>query len=236
LINYIKQQHAKGFTKEEVRTQLLSAGWEQKTVDKYITQTLVKEKSFEESKEFVELFARYGKFLTEGEEIKFKYDIGLYHVVITTKRLILLRKWPKALIEFTLENIDIVEYYTDIKTYKGVWGVAYLIGGGFFYMFNDVLWQRLALILPITQTFLNTKFFFGMNTVALIIFLYCLSMGIYDLVTFLLSFIGRVRVMPKNLGPTDLISQMTPQVEEFIQTMQESMGHGTVTKKQNTQN
>jgi hypothetical protein len=34
-MNYIKQQHAKGFTREEIHEQLLTAGWEEKTVDKY---------------------------------------------------------------------------------------------------------------------------------------------------------------------------------------------------------
>lgn len=230
-MNYIKQQHAKGFTKEEIREQLLSAGWEEKTAEKYLTETLAKEQKFEESTEFVELFARYGKFLTEGEEIKFKYEIGLYHVVITTKRLILLRKFPKALIEFNLENIELVEYYTNVKTYKGLWGGGYLLGGVLFYLYQDVLWNRLTLLIPIADKFLQTKPLFGLNLLGLIVLGYALGMGIYDLTNFLLSFIGRVRVMPKSVGPTDIISQMTPQVEEFIQTMQERIGY----KKTETQ-
>lgn len=225
LMNYIKQQHAKGFTKEEIREQLLAAGWQESVVDKYLPQTLEKEQSFEESKEFVELFARYGKFLTEGEEIKFKYEIGLYHVVITTKRLILLRKFPKALIEFNLENIELVEYYTNVKTYKGLWAAGYLLGGVLFYLYQDVIWNRLTLLIPIADKFLQTKPFFGLNLLSVMILGYAVGMGIYDLSNFLLSFIGRVRVMPKGVGPTDIISSMTPQVEEFIQTMQERMGY-----------
>jgi hypothetical protein len=153
-------------------------------------------------------------------------------VVITSKRLILLRKWPKSLIEFNLENIELVEYYTNIHTYKAMWAVAYLVFSGLFFFFQDVLWERLTLVIPIAEQFLSTQPFFGMNLIAIIIFAYTLSMGIYDLATFLLSFIGRVRVMPKDIGPTDIISKMTPQVEEFIQTMQERMGH---TKKPTVQ-
>ncbi|MEK6867799.1 MAG: hypothetical protein AABX98_03160 [Nanoarchaeota archaeon] len=224
-MNYIKQQHAKGFTREEIRELLLTAGWEEKTVDKYLGQTLAKEQSFEESKEFIELFARYGKFLTEGEEIKFKYNIGMYIAVITTKRLILLKKFPKALVEFNLENIDLVEYYTNIKTMKAAWAAAYIIGAILFYFFNDILWNRLTLLIPIADKFLNIHPFFNMNIIALIILGYCMAMGIIDLATFILSFIGRVRVMPKGIGPTDIISKMTPEVEQFIQTMQERMGY-----------
>ncbi len=204
---------------------MLSAGWEEKTVNKFITQTLAKGQRFEDSREFVELFARYGKFLVEGEEIKFKYDIGLYHTVVTTKRLILLRKFPKTLIEFKLENIDLVEYYTNIKTYKGIWAAAYIIGSVLFYLLQDVLWNRLALIIPIAKKFLITTPFFNLNLIAIIILCYCVTMGIYDFSSFVLSFTGRVRVMPKGLGPTDIISRMTPQVEEFVQTMQERMGY-----------
>ena len=230
LMNYIKQQHAKGFTKEEIREQLLNAGWEAKIVDKYVNETLVKEQTFEESKEFVELFARYGRFLTEGEEIKFKYNIGLYIAVVTTKRLILLRKFPKALIEFNLENIELVEYYTNLKTVKALWAAAYLIGSVVFYFFNSILWDRLALLIPIADKFLNIHPFFDMNIIALIILGYCFTMGIVDLVNFLASFIGRVRVLPKGVGPTDIISQMTPEVEQFIQTMQERMGYSRRSK------
>lgn len=233
LMNYIKQQHAKGFTREEIREQLRNAGWEEKTVDKYLSQTLEKEQRFEESKEFVELFARYGHFLTEGEEIKFKYEIGLYHVVITTKRLILLRKFPKALVEFNLENIELVEYYTNVKTIKGLWGAGYLLGSVLFYLYNNILWERLIKLIPISDNFLSIHPFFGLNLIALIILGYCLTMGVLDLSNFLLSFIGRVRVMPKGVGPTDIISKMTPEVETFIQTMQERMGYkkaGTATQ------
>lgn len=224
LMNFIKQQHAKGFSKEEIRGQLLGAGWEEKTVAKYLDETLKKEQTFEQSPEFVELFAKYGKFLTAGEEIKYTYNIGLYIAVVTTKRLILLRKFPKALIEFNLENIELVEYYTNIKTYKVLWAAAYLIGSTLFYFYNEILWNRLILILPIADKFLKIHPFFGLNVIALIILGYCLVMGFYDLSQFILSFIGRVRVLPKGIGPTDIIAHMSPEVEQFIQTMQEKMG------------
>ena len=225
LINYIKQQHAKGFTSEEIREQLLNAGWEAKTVEKYLKETIIKQEKFEESKEFIELFARYGRFLTEGEEIKFKYNIGLYHAVITTKRLILLRKFPKALIEFNLENIELVEYYTNVKTMKALWAAAYFIGSFLFYFYNQILWDRVTLLIPIADKFLKVHPFFDMNIIALIILSYCIIMGIIDFTNFIFSFIGRVRIMPKGIGPTDIISQMTTEVEQFIQTMQEYMGY-----------
>ena len=159
-MNYIKQQHAKGFTKDEIREQLLTAGWEQNTVDKYLTEILVKQQNFEESTETVELFARYGKFLTAGEEIKFKYTIGFYIIVITTKRLILLRKFPKQLIEFNLETIEIVEYYTNVKTMKGLWAAGYILGGILFYFFQDIFWNRLSLLIPPAQSMLDLNIFF----------------------------------------------------------------------------
>ena len=229
LINYIKQQHAKGFTRDEVRQQLLQAGWEEKIVDKYVKETLIKQESFEESKEFVELFARYGKFLTEGEEIKFKYNIGHYHAVITTKRLVLLRKFPKALVEFNLENIELVEYYTNVKTTKILWAAGYLMGSVLFYLYNAILWERLEKLIPIAGKFLTMHPFFNLNLIALIILGYCITMGIIDFTHFILSFVGRVRIMPKGIGPTDIISQMTPDVENFIQTMQERMGYKKAT-------
>lgn len=224
-MNYIKQQHAKGFTQEEIREQLLTAGWEQKTVDKYLTEILTKHQTFEETAETVELFARYGKFLTAGEEIKFKYAIGFYIVVVTTNRLILLRKFPKQLIEFNLENIEIVEYYTNVKTMKGLWALGYIIGGILFSFFQDIFWNRLGLLIPPAQSILQLDIFFGLNILAVIILGYVLVMGSIDLVTFLASFMGRVRVMPKGLGPTDIMTPMKPEVEEFIQTMQERIGH-----------
>jgi hypothetical protein len=80
-------------------------------------------------------------------------------------------------------------------------------------------------VIPIAEKFLTTTPFFNLNLIAIIILGYTIFMGIHDLVIFLLSFIGRVRVMPKDIGPTDIISRMNPQVEEFIQNMQERMGH-----------
>ena len=134
-------------------------------------------------------------------------------------------KLPKALIEFNLENIELVEYYTNVKTMKALWAAAYFIGSFLFYFYNQILWDRVTLLIPIADKFLKVHPFFDMNIIALIILSYCIIMGIIDFTNFIFSFIGRVRIMPKGIGPTDIISQMTTEVEQFIQTMQEYMGY-----------
>lgn len=83
----------------------------------------------------------------------------------------------------------------------------------------------MTLLIPIADKFLQIHPLFNLNIIAIIILGYALSIGIYDFIEFLLSFIGRVRVMPKQIGPTDIISSMTHDAENFIQTMQEHIGY-----------
>lgn len=231
LITYIKQEQAKGFTKEEIHEKLIKAGWHPKDIEKYLTDYVLSGKVGQESPATIKLFARYGKFLLPGEEIKAHYMIGHYNIVFTAGRLILLKKFPKNILEFNFKDIELVEYYTDIRWLHLLYFAGYLAGAVIFFLFHNFLWDKIVEFIPITGRFFEFQPFLGLNILALLIFIYLVYMTIYDLYHFATSFIGRLRIMPKAMGPTDIMCKLSPDVEKVIQKLEEAISNHTVNEK-----
>ena len=231
LITYIKDEQAKGFTKDEIHEKLIKAGWHPKDIEKYLTEYVLSGKVEKESSATIKLFAKYGKFLLPGEEIKAHYVVGHYNIVFTAGRLIILKKFPKNILEFNFKDIELVEYYTDIRWLHSLYFAGYFAGTIIFALFHSSLWTYVVDIIPIAKRFFDFNPFFGMNVLAFLIFLYLLYMALYDLYHFVTSFIGRLRIMPRSMGPTDIMCKLTPDVEKTIQKLEEAISNPAVDEK-----
>ncbi len=223
LINYIKSQQAKGFSNDEIKEKLLNAGWNQRMVEKYMSKYVLSDLSKQEDIT-IESFAKYGKLLLEGEEIKSYFEVGFNHIVlITSARLIFIRKFPKHLKEFKFNEIEIVEYFTNVQWLRLFYSIFYLVFFIVFLQFNDFFWRKLVELAPSTVTVLNVKLFLGLNIPAFVILIYLFAMFVYDGYTFGTSFLGKLRIMPKHLAPVDIITKMTSDVERIIEILEQKI-------------
>jgi len=223
MINYIKEQHAKGFSADEIKKKLLDAGWSKNDVDKYVTEYVLKGGLGAEKSVTIELFAKYGKFLLEGEVIKGHYHAGNFHVVITDQRAIFLKKFPKNLKEFNFKDLELVEYYTMVDWLKCGYAVFYLVFFLLFLRYHHFFWMKIVQLIPPAAEFLNFKLFWNVNVPAAIILIYLLVMFFRDAYRFIASFFGKLRILPKKLGPFDIVTSMTSDVEKVIQILEEKI-------------
>jgi hypothetical protein len=223
LIKYIKQEQTKGFTKEEIREKLLGSGWRTKDVDKYLTDYVLDGDLEKASADTIELFAKYGKFLLPGEQIKSTHSVGFYNVVFTENRVILLKKFPKNILEFNFKDIELVEYYTDIQWLHLLYFFGYFFGSVIFFFYHSFLWENIVMFASITQRFFDFQPFLGMNVLAILIFVYLIYMALRDLYYFVASFTGKFRIMPRVMGPTDIMCKLTGDVERVIQVIEEKI-------------
>lgn len=154
--------------------------------------------------------------MLQDETIESAYHIGLFTLVITNKRLLVLEKFPKNVTEYYFSDLELIEYHTTINWIRGGYALLYLLGFSFFWIFHVRIWQKVVALLPDSAAFFNIRPFLELDIGSLIILGYLLVYFFMDLSTFGLSFVGRLRILPKDLGPKELIAKYNADVEEFI--------------------
>ncbi len=222
LINYIKAQQAKGFSRDEIREKLDNAGWKRREIEYYTSDAIFYHDIHADIA--LELIARYGKFLLEGEEITSYFHIGLNSMVlITNHRFIFLRKFPRMLKAFYFKDIELVEYFTIVQWSHLGYSLFYLGFASAFLKIHHILWKQLVSFLPFTSAVLNFKVLADFNLPALIIAGYLLFYFVSDAYFFATSFIGKLRILPKHLGPVDIMTPLTSEIEHLIQRIEEKI-------------
>lgn len=216
LINYIKGMQRKGFTKEEIKERLLQVGWSQSSIDKYLREEVLSGKFTQQGGEAIQAFAEYGRFLLADEVIESTYHIGLHSLLITNKRLLVLEKFPKNVSEYYFHDLELVEFYTTIQWLRALYAALYLFGAVIFAVYHLAMWEKLVAVFPPSATFFNFRPLFGFDLATLVIVGYLSVYFCVEFVHFVSSFFGRLRILPKDVGPKEIITRFTPDVEEFL--------------------
>lgn len=216
MITYIKGQQAKGFTREEIRDNLVNAGWNKAIVDKHLKEEVLASTFGKQSTEEIEAFAAYAKYLLQDETIESAYHIGLFTLVITNKRLLVLEKYPRNITEYYFNDLELVEYRTTISWIRGGYSLLYMLGFGFFWIFHTKIWEKIVALVPASATFFNIRPILDFDIGTLIILAYLLVYFFIDITAFVLSFVGRLSILPKDLGPKELLTRYNASVEEFL--------------------
>jgi hypothetical protein len=213
----------KGFSRDEIKDRLQNVGWSQTAIDKYLRDEVLNASFSEKGSEEIETFAEYGKFLLGDECIESHYKLGMNTLIITDKRLLVLRKFPKNISEFYYADIELVEFYTAIRWVRLGYALLYFFGMFIFFFFRQGIWEKVAAILPASASFFNFRPFLGMDLATILVVGYFLTYFFIDIFSFASSFMGRVRILPKNLGPKEIIARYTGDVEEFLEKVDEKL-------------
>ena len=164
----------------------------------------------------IEAFAEYAKYLLQDEIIDSTYKIGFSTCIVTNKRLLVLEKFPKNVDEYYFGDIELIDYHTTLHGYRGLYAVFYLFGALFIFTFRARIWEKVAALIPASAKFFNFRPFFEMDLGTLLFVGYLSVYFCIDLFAFCSSFVGRLRIVPKDVGPQEIFSKYTPEVEELI--------------------
>ncbi|MBI3032579.1 hypothetical protein HYY69_03830 [Candidatus Woesearchaeota archaeon] len=224
LTNYVASERDKGFSDAEVKEKLLAAGWDKAKIEAILQDLAQKQtkgkapstETFIEKSSSVEKFAKYSPYMAENETVSAAYKIGFYHFLLTNEGLILLRTFPKTLIKYHYKDIELIEYYTNIKWGKLVWFISLSVVSFFFFMLEDLVFTKILQTLPFLKPLLGKDLFMSMNIVGVIIFFVLIILTISNGYGFFTSIFGRIRVLPYREAPIDIITKMTRPVQDFI--------------------
>ena len=205
--------------KAEEINKLLLQGYQQPTSQSTVQTPTIKGKGWFSASWFTPK-------LLEGERILETLDVGfwklkIYRIFATNKRLIVLKKFPKNLMDMDYRQIELVEYYTNVEWMMSVYGMV-LIALMFFFLtaqetVMNAIYSNVAFIEPI----LNRGNLFGLSFGAFIIFLGLLFGGLYFLGMFVLSLLGSLRILLYEQAPFDITTSMTIEIQDLIRFVEQ---------------
>lgn len=167
-------------------------------------------------------FGRWFKpTLQPGEKIESTFDFGwwkidLYTVFATNKRLIIVKRFPKNLLEITYNQIELMEYYTDVEWLKGVYSFfGFMIM--FMYMFNrELIMKTVYSLAPFVERLFNAFSVMGLPAGEFLTFLALLSVSVFFCGFFVLSFFGKLKISLYDQAPFDITTELAPEIQELI--------------------
>jgi len=169
---------------------------------------------------------KYKEYLLTGENVKGVYQLGIiikpYKVITTEKRLIIIKKFPKNLIEVDYNSIELIEYYTNVEWLKLFYSIPLYILLWLLYQNKELILTEAGKFIPPLDPILHGGNFFGMNAGTFILTGTLFVAGTYFLGIFVLSLFGRLRVLLYDQAPIDMITGLTPEIENLLKCFEET--------------
>lgn len=170
---------------------------------------------------------QYAQYLLANEQIEFSATLGfherfkLYHVLVTNLRLLVIKTFPKNLIELEYKDLEVVEYYTNVAWLQLIYSCFLLFVAVLFYLNNVAILDKFRLFFPPAEPILYAGNFFGMTAGAFIVLAVLLVAGIYFCGWWVLSLFGRFRILIYHQAPLEIVTGLTSGVQELIKRIEQ---------------
>lgn len=175
----------------------------------------------------MEDYAPYRQYLLQGEQVEFAATLGfherfkLYHIVSTNLRLIIIKVFPKNLIELEYKDIEVVEYYTNVAWLQLIYASFLSFVSVLFFLNHDAIMDKMRLFFPPAEPLLYAGNFFGLTAGSFIVLAVLLVAAIYFAGWWVLSLFGRFRILIYQQAPMEIVTGLTPGVQQLIKLIEQ---------------
>ncbi len=171
-------------------------------------------------------YDKYKNLLLDNESIKEAYTVGflccrLYVLLFTEKRLILVKKIPRNVIELNYKDIELVEFYTNIEWLKMFYGLLLYVLLYEIFLNIEVLLEKVVEFVPPLEPLIYAGNFFGMNMGTFLPSAVLFIAATYFAGLFVLSAIGRLRILIYDQPPFDIATLYDSTVTKLIHSFSE---------------
>lgn len=165
--------------------------------------------------------AGWDEYLSSGEGIVTEYSMGGYNILITTQRLICLKKFPKSFSEARYEDIHSLSHSTPFLWARFSKGIIFLALAGYMYLQSPFRGKSLLsdMLSNILEKLPELSFLPVDGTVKLVV-VAIFAYGLYDILKFLPSTRGLLKITLKQKAPLKIHTPLKPQTKEMIKTIE----------------
>ena len=172
-------------------------------------------------------YQRYQQYLLQNEWAEFATTIGfherfkLYHIVSTNLRLIVIKVFPKNLIELEYKDVEVVENYTNVAWLQPIYSCFLYFVTVLFFMNHAAILDKFRLFFPPAEPLLYAGNFFGLTAGAFIVLGVLVVAGTYFFGWWVLSLLGRFRVLIYQQAPLEIVTELTGGVQQLIKIIEQ---------------
>jgi len=172
-------------------------------------------------------YQRYQQYLLQNEWVEFATTLGfherfkLYHIVSTNLRLIVIKVFPKNLIELEYKDVEVVEYYTNVAWLQLIYSAFLFFVSVLFFLNHDAIMDKMRLFFPPAEPLLYAGNFFGLTAGSFIVLAVLLVAGVYFFGWWVLSLFGRFRILIYQQAPLEIVTGLTPGVQQLIKLIEQ---------------
>ncbi len=164
----------------------------------------------------------YTSYLLPNEKIELSANLGfikyvqLYVILATNMRIIIIKKFPRNLIELEYKDTEVVEYYTNVEWLQLLYAGFLFILSWIFFVNRDAILKKMTLFLPPAEPIIYAGNFFGMTAGSFLVFAALIIAAIYFFGLFVISLFGRLRVLIYEQAPVEIVAAFTPELQQLI--------------------
>ncbi len=179
----------------------------------------------------------YKEYLLEGENIESVFDLGfrfmkLYRVLATNRRLIIIKKFPKNLLEMDYGNIEIIEYYTNVDWLYSIYAGFVMIITALFFMNRHAVISQINNFIPPLGPILDSPLIAGITAGEILLTGIGVCVFLYFFGLFFLSLLGRIRILIYDQPPIDIITSLTADIHGIIKVFETKRHTAGMTSRQ----
>lgn len=164
----------------------------------------------------IEELAEYSKYIAEDENIKSIFKVGLRTILLTPKRIIMIRKFPKSIVKMEIKDLELMEYYTLVRWSNMFYGALSPVFGYMFVLFNLSLFEEVNKWFPFMRPLTEKTYFWDLNIMGVVLVSILVIIATKNIFTFFDSTFGRLRITPYKQAPIEVITGLTKDVREFM--------------------
>lgn len=162
----------------------------------------------------------WADYLSEDEGVLSEHSIGGYDVALTSSRVLFLKRFPKSFTEVKYDNIHSLEHYTRVNWMELVKALVLIAVASYMYNLwsfqnlNATVKQIILQYLPELSSIVPSYGLIMATIAALFVF------GLVNLLGFINSFRGHLRVRRKGFSPIKVQTALTDDVKNLIKAVE----------------
>ena len=163
----------------------------------------------------------YSRYLLKEEQLIRAYKIGFKEmntVLLTNLKIIILEKFPRNQIEVEYKDVEVVEYYTYIKWLELLYAVVAFLAPVILFALKEQLKEEISKLVPVAESVAHSS---TTEIIIIIVVIAAIFFGLFKLGVFLLSLMGKFRILLYEQAPVEITTKCTTEVEELIKQIEQ---------------
>lgn len=168
----------------------------------------------------------YKAYLLPNEKLQQVFHLGVWKfksrtVLATNRRMLIIKKFPRNLVDIDYSSIEIVEYYTNVEWIRLLFSLLLGILGILFSMNQALVIQSIGTFFPPIAPILTSGSFLGVSIGSFLIVGVFIVAAVYYMGFWVISLFGKFRLIMFDQAPIDVVTSFDDDTQKLINLLEQ---------------